>query len=78
MVVRVTKLVGQQEHGHGADISKSQTCSLSRSGDMEVLVNSCCAEMHSRHGSAVPLIAGELATFSARVKAIETRLKDRQ
>ena len=56
MVVRVTKLVVHQEHGLGADISKAQTCSLFRIGDMDVLVKSCRAEMHSHHRSAVPLV----------------------
>ena len=54
IVVRVTKLGGNQEHGNPADISKAQSCSWSRSGDMDVLVKSCRAEMHSRHRS-VPL-----------------------
>ena len=56
MVVRVTKLVGHQEHGHGADISKAQTCSWSRSEDMKVLGKSCRAEMHRHPRSAIPLI----------------------
>ena len=56
IVVRLTKLGGNQEHGNPADISKAQSCSWSRSGDMDVLVKSCRAEMHSRHRSAVPLI----------------------
>ena len=39
--MRVTKLGGQQGHGLGAVISKSQLCSWSRSGDTKDLVKSC-------------------------------------
>ena len=77
MVGRVTKLVGQQEHGHGADISKAQTCSWSTSWDMEVLVKTCRAEMHRHPKSGPPLIpiSGALQTlFRERARELVSRL----
>ena len=41
VVMMLTKPGEQIEHGHSAHISKSQLCSLSRSGVMMVLVKSC-------------------------------------